>query len=151
MLIRLVRAFAIALRMTLRGERPTPKYPALDAWMAEASKLIHAVYAAAEADGLDEAARKALSFRVEGRETQMEAVLGGARFHHAQEYRYLLRHETAQSLLAIQANNVNDGFRLKKLSDELAAKNTGQMRTLDALKALIGHLESMPAVHNTEA
>jgi hypothetical protein len=151
MLIRLARAFAIALRMTLRGQRPTPKYPALEAWMAESSRLIDAAYAAAEADGLGKAGRKALSFRVEGRETQMEAVLGGARFHHAQEYRYLLRNETAQSLLAIQASNVNDVFRLKKLSAELAANREGHTGARNALEALIRHLESMPAVHNTEA
>lgn len=142
-ILKVLRAFFLALRMTLRGEKPAPvKYAALQAWMAETERLTASVYKAADQAGLSQAARQQIKLRIEGRDIIMEAVLGGVKFHAAQEYKYLLSHETEHSLTAIYASNLNDQFRILKLRE--AVEQPGVRAALDALAR---HLESIPPSH----
>lgn len=135
-----VRAFFIALRLTLRGQTPAPApYTRLDAWITTCEQLVDDVYKAADRAGLDATQRKARKLRLEGRDITMEALLGGVRFHATQEYRYLLRHPTEHSLTAIYASNLNDQFRIARLREQLTEPDLQA-----ALDGLTRHLEAIP-------
>jgi hypothetical protein len=91
--MRYLRAFFTALSLTLQGktiESPPSRYPNLQAWLTEGQSLIKAAYASAEAAGINEAARKAMSLRLDGRTWSMELVLSSVRFHMLTEYPSLL-------------------------------------------------------------
>lgn len=137
-MIRYLRAFVVALGMTLRGQRPPPPTP-LEAWMTQTEALVDAVCKAADQAGLVTAQRKVLKLRIEGRDVSLDAVLGGVKFHVTQEYRYLLRHPTEHSLTAIYASNLNDQFRVARFSALVTAPGVQA-----ALEALTRHLEAIP-------
>lgn len=149
---KIIRAFFTALVMTLRGQklspRPTPtsKYPALDAWIRQGGERAKRAIAVAHGAGVDQTARQAIRLTIEGRETTMEAILGGVRFHLVQEYHYLLQNETNHSLTAIYASNLNDQFRLARLREALSVENQPKYtEIINELVLLEKHLESIPA------
>lgn len=140
-----LRAFLTAVRMTARGEQP----PALKAeahfspffaWCAQTVALADAVIAEADARGIDTKRRAALKLRIEGRLTSFEIALAAVRFHSAQEFPYLLRHEPRYALLGLHATNLNDRFLLLRFAESgvLPAEVT------QTLQALIAHLERVP-------
>lgn len=139
-----LRAFWQALILTLRGEQPpAPLYAAQRAWVAQLAGLVDAVYAAAETEGLDAAARRALILRIEGRDMSMETILATLKYHAEQEYPYLFQHITTDLYTALYASNFNDAFWVIRL-ESVAALQTPPMQA--ALKALSAHLEALPAV-----
>lgn len=135
-----IRAFFVALILTLRGQRPIPKrHAALGEWIAEAEKRVIAAYKAAEQHGIDAAKRKTISARVDGRPRTMESILGTVRYHVKEEYPYLLSNETQHNLTAIYATNVNDQYAVMRLAEVVE-----QEPVRAALQALQTHLESLP-------
>jgi hypothetical protein len=139
-MIKTIRAFFVALGMTLRGQTPPPRrHAALWAWIQQAERLIEAAYQAAQQGGLDDSRRKSITVKVDGRARSMESILGTVRFHLREEYPYLLKNETEHSLTAIQASNLNDHYAVLRLSESAEA---GGMRA--ALESLAAHLESLP-------
>lgn len=148
---KVIRAFFTALVMTLRGQspppRPTPasKYPALDAWIRQGIEIAEQAIRLSNSAGVDQTARRAIRLTIEGRETSMEAILGGIRFHLVQEYYYLLQNETSHSLTAIYASNLNDQFRLARLREALKLHNQPKYtEIINELVLLEKHLESIP-------
>lgn len=148
---KVIRAFFTALVMTLRGQspppRPTPasKYPALYAWIRQGAEMAERSLVVTNKSGVDQTARLAIRLTIEGRETSMEAILGGIRFHLVQEYYYLLQNETSHSLTAIYASNLNDQFRLARLSEALKPEDQPKYtEIINELVVLKKHLESIP-------
>jgi hypothetical protein len=137
-MIRYVRAFMTALRMTMRGETFKPRYPTLTNWTTRTVVLVDAALSASNANGLDLAARKALMLHIDRRDVSMESILGTVRHHAAAEYPYLLRRDPGHALLAIRASNLNDSYRIERLCEQ----TSGPVRT--ALEVLGQHLNAIP-------
>jgi len=139
-MIKTIRAFFVALGMTLRGQTPPPRrHATLWSWIQQAERLIEAAYQAAQGGGLDESRRKSITVKVDGRARSMESILGTVRFHLREEYPYLLTHETEHSLTAIQASNLNDHYAVLRLSE---SAEVAVLRA--ALESLAAHLASLP-------
>ncbi|MDX1992345.1 MAG: hypothetical protein SF029_08150 [bacterium] len=148
-MLRYVRAFFTALGMTLRGERvpPSPFAP-LMMWMDTTAKLTHAVYTAAEQDGLDKAARDKLRLKVDGRDMSMQTMLAGVEHHVRQEYPYMLKNLTEHSLTGIYASNMNDQYRLMRLRDADFLEDKAAAR--EAVARLSEHLNAIPPSNSLE-
>lgn len=140
-LIRIFRAFIEAARLTLRGEKP-PLSPraALEAWFDKTVALTDAVFAAADAAGLDREARRRRVIAAEGRRTNMETILAAIRFHAAEEYPHLSKQTGETVLGAIYGTNFNDRFLVSRLLDTV---EEGAVRA--AITALSAHLEAVPS------
>lgn len=145
-LIRYLRALITALRLTLRGETPPPSpRAALLAWMRESARLADTALAAADASGLDQAARRARTLSVEGRRTNMETILATIKFHATDEYPHLMNASTQTNITAIYATNLNDRYLASRLFDTLEA---GPLR--EAVGRVVSHLDSIPSSVPTE-
>lgn len=141
-MMRYLRAFVGALKMTLRGETPPPAPTApLRQWVDETVRRTDNLIKACDAAGMDEAARKAVVQVVEGRRVNLNTVLLTIRFHAAQEYPTLLSSANDQALGALYGSNTNDHFLLMRFLSRLDTPET-----LAAAQALIDHLASVPSV-----
>lgn len=148
-MMRYVRAFFIALGMTLRGQTPPPAPNApLRAWLAAGLPLVMAVIRAADQEGLNEAIRKRLMLRIDGRDMSMHTLLAGVEHHLRQEYPYLLQHLTDHSVTAIYASNMNDQYRLMRLRDSDLL--TEQAAVREAVARLSEHLNSIPPTNTSQ-
>ncbi|RMG83148.1 MAG: hypothetical protein D6712_13470 [Chloroflexi bacterium] len=145
-----IRAFFVALRMTLRGEQPPPpRYPLLTAWLEDGQQLTEQAIAAADAVGFDSAARQAVQVRVDGRDYALDVLLRGVLYNMETEYPYLLRRGGQYNLTAIYAGNINDRYRIQRI---LEIETIGQYPAfMQALQALLTHLETPPQEGQTEA
>jgi hypothetical protein len=144
--MRYLRAFFTALSLTLQGktiESPPSRYPNLQAWLTEGQSLIKAAYASAEAAGINEAARKAMSLRLDGRTWSMELVLSSVRFHVLTEYPSLLKSSNEHTLTTFYALNLDDQYRVSQLAtqDLPPAVQT-------AVQTLATHLQNIPSSKN---
>ena len=145
-MIRYLRALITALRFTMRGVQPPGlRQPELYAWIKQMVVLVDAVYAAADANGLDKAARTVATVKLDGRALTLETMFGTLRYHAAQEYPSLLRTSGGRgiNLGAIQASNLNDRYWLLKLRDE---SSLGSPAVQAALAALAAHLDAIPSI-----
>jgi hypothetical protein len=139
-----VRAFVGALRLTLRGQTPPPalpRYPQLSQWAAQGLRLTAAAFAAAEAAGLDDSARRQRRLRLEGRDISMHTILAAARHNLSEEYPRLLGEKLAYNLTALYAFNMNDHFRLSRLAETLDDAPAVQQ----AIHDLAQHLAAVPS------
>jgi hypothetical protein len=143
-LTRYLRAFAAAIRLTARGEKPVPSPQSLlSAWMKRSGELAAAALSVADAAGMDQAARRTHTLTAEGRRTNMETILTSVRFHALEEFPHLLSNFSQTSMTAIYATNVNDRFLVAKLFDTL---EQGELR--EAVGKIASHLESIPPIQN---
>ncbi len=142
-MLRYLRAFFLTLKMMLAGERPViaTSYPEFSEWVSVGLQRIEAVYAAAERNQIGAAQRKAISIKIDGRDTSFEVILGAIRHHMEVEYPYVLTHMTRNHLAAIHSNNFNDQYWIENLQS-LAALQAPQMQS--ALAALKAHLDALP-------
>jgi hypothetical protein len=144
--MRYLRAFFTALSLTLQGksvESSVSRYPNLQAWLIEGQTLTKAAYAAAEANGMNQAARKALSLRLDGRTWTMELVLSSVRFHMLTEYPSLLKSDAEHKLTTFYALNFDDQYRVSQLA---AADLPLPVQT--AIQTLATHLQNIPSSKN---
>lgn len=141
------RAFWGALRLTLRGEQPpAPKLPAIVIWTRELEQRADDLLRAAERDGLDEAARRALRLRLDGRQISLETALQTIRYHAAQEYPSLLQSGIgARSLNAIYACNMNDRYWLNTLLSHQRLQNPTVQA---ALSRMAEHMDAVPSLEH---
>jgi hypothetical protein len=142
-MMRYWRAFWGALRLTLRGEQaPTPKLPAIVVWSRELERRMDDVLRAAERDGLNEAARRTLKLRLDGRSISLETALQTIRYHAAQEYPSLLQNNIgARSLNAIYASNMNDRYWLNTL---FSHEHLQSPLVQAALARVAEHMDAVP-------
>lgn len=140
--MRYLRAFFLALKMTLRGQTlPAPPQSPIAVWTAQTPALIDAVYIAANAQGLDQDARRKIILHIDSRDINVETTLAAIKHHAITEYPYLLRHPNEHSFTAICATNHNDRYLALRLrqADSLQAPPLQA-----ALKQLESHLEAIP-------
>lgn len=134
-MLRFIRAFFIALRLTLRGEAApvSPYQPLLD-WIEAGAKQA------------DQAVNKArispdvwrMTIRIEGRDQSVETILKTVQFHMETEYPYMMQRFTNQSVTAIIGTNMNDQFALSKVL------GAGTEHDMSAIRRLADHLNSIP-------
>jgi hypothetical protein len=126
-LTRYIRAFIVALRLTLRGQQPPGlRHPELYAWIKQMAVLIDAVYAAADQNDLNKKAREAVTVKLDGRSMSLETAF--------QTLRY--------------AGNMNDRYWLMTLQAEPALQNPAVHVALVQLSA---HLDSIPSTTSKTA
>jgi hypothetical protein len=145
---RYIRAFVVALRMTVRGEKPPPlRHPEFYAWIREMVVLVDRVIAAADQSGLDQTA---IVVRLDSRPMSLEKVLQILRYHAAQEYPSLLRTSATRrfNLSAIHATNMNDQHWLSRLRQESALQNPDIQA---ALARLSDHLNTIPSLSPSQS
>jgi len=122
--------------MTLRGD--SPPNASLSEWIEQSARLVDGVIKTANVHRLNIAG---LKVRLDGRDTNVEVVLATIQHHMNEEYPYLLRHTTRNSMNAIHASNLNDVYRVSALIDLAALQDTSLNQSLTRLKA---HLENIP-------
>jgi hypothetical protein len=141
---RYLRAFIIALGMTLRGEKPPPPpYPEFSEWVREMAVRVDALYRAADANGLDQRARQSVFLRLDGREMSLEIVFSTFRYHATHEYPFLLRSTGRFNRSAVQAANMNDRHWLSRLREEATLQN---LEVQAAIAELDTHLAAIPSI-----
>jgi hypothetical protein len=144
--MRYLRAFFTALSLTLQGksvESSVRRYPNLQAWLIEGQILTKTTYVAAEANGINQSARKALSLRLDGRTWTMELVLSSVQFHMLTEYPSLLKSDAEHNLTTFYALNFDDQYRVSQLA---AADLPLPVQT--AIQSLATHLQNIPSSKN---
>jgi hypothetical protein len=140
MLRRYARAFWIALKYTLRGEKPPllrvrDQYPVITAWVDETVRLVAAIERAAADAGVDS---KAVTVRVDRRDVSMETILAAVKFHAKREYPSLMVNADEHSPLTLHATNHNDRYLVLQLA------NAFQPPLKSTVDALAEHLAALP-------
>ncbi|HLV35437.1 MAG TPA: hypothetical protein VKY59_10000 [Spirillospora sp.] len=136
---RYIRAFFIALRMTLRGETlPPPPHAPLREWIAQGLSRVEQVEALAARQQIN---LSEVVLHLDMRDIRMSVILNTIRHHLTTDYPLLLRTPTAQSLNLIYANNLDDHYRVSRLE---AAPDLAGTPLQNAVAALAAHLEAIP-------
>ena len=132
---RVLRAFALALWRTARGELP-PEDP-FERWRQTAGGQLTAIEDLAAREGI---APDELKVRVDRRDVSMQLILAALRFHLDDEFPQLRRRFGDECLTVLRAICLDDSHRLQKLADcpqlppELRAR----------VQALAQHLLQLP-------
>jgi hypothetical protein len=138
---RYLRAFALALRFTLRGDKPpllqvNERYPQLAAWWQKTITLLDALDRSAAANGIDQAA---LRVRVDKREISMTTILATVRYHAEREYPHLMAYGDQYNSLTLQALNLNDRHLVQSLIERVPPTIKPEV------EAFAAHLETFPS------
>lgn len=140
-MMRFLRAFREALRLTLRGETPTPAhFLPLAEWSAAGLRKLNAARQAAEADGQD---LEHIALKLDGRPTSLEQTLQMLRHNLVNEYPRLMRLDDPFSMLVVQSSNMNDQYRLSQFLEQDAIQSKALR---GALAELERHLRELPAI-----
>ncbi|MBZ0303544.1 MAG: hypothetical protein K8J31_27645 [Anaerolineae bacterium] len=139
MIYRYLRAFVIALRMTLRGESlpPGPDAP-LREWMAQGIARLDLIDQLAAQQQIDP---QQVVLRIDRRDISMSTILRTVRFHLTEEYPIMLRAVSEYALAAVYSNNLDDHYRVTRLEEAAALHATPLQKAVAALSA---HLEAIP-------
>ena len=141
-MLRFIRAFFIALKMTLRGESPPPRpLASLHDWIERGQNLAAAALTSADESGLNAEQRKAINVIVDGRPHSLETILQAAHYHLTTEYPYMLEHLTRHSITAIYAINMNDQYALDRISN---VSDLADHPAAASLSVLREHLNAIP-------
>jgi hypothetical protein len=133
-MMRYIRAFFTALRMTIQGERVILPYKRLRDWLTEAEK--HSAAALKAVQTADQ-----IKVKVDGREQDAQTILKAVHYHVVEEYPYLLDNLTEHSITAIYANNMNDQYAIARLTEDATFS---QAAARQAIEQLNQHLHAIP-------
>lgn len=122
-------------------ERPEP-FPNLSAWARRARALTLAVYRAADEQGLDLEARRAIILHLDKRDISMETILATILHHVQREYPYLLGERGRFNEMVLHASNLNDRYLIHSLAQVEALQQQPLKGRIDALCA---HLDNIPS------
>jgi hypothetical protein len=144
--MRVIRAFFLALWLTLRGTpiQPKPvvsKYPSLEAWITVGLQRVVTVERIADKADIPQDKRKAVKLRLEGRDISMETILTAVHHNLTREYPLLLKTDIEHNLTTLYALNLNDQYRVAQL---LNAPDIANTPIQNALYALSEHLKNIP-------
>ncbi len=145
-MMRFLRAFFQALRLTLRGETLTPPhFRPLEDWITTGLDLADRVNAAAASERVD---LSALQLKLDGRPTSLERSLQMVRHNLVNEYPRLIRLDDSYSMAVVQSSNMNDQYRVGQflLASELTSET---LRS--ALAALNTHLLNLPQIERQDS
>lgn len=140
----IIQALFEALALTLRGETrdAATRYPQLNAWVQQGLGLVQQALQTADASGFDEARRRAITVRVEGRDTSMQTILAATQHNLTREYPLLLETKYEHNLTTLYAMNLNDQYRVTQLAQAEAVQAQPAMQ--QAIAALAAHLADIP-------
>ena len=143
---RYLRAFTGAVRLTVKGEKPTaPHHPEVQAWVKTGLEQLNEVFQTAEKSGLTQEKRQQILLVADGRRISMEMVLKSVQYHLAEEYPYMMRDDTGYSRMAIFNSNLNDEYRLRRLIEYLIQQpNLTSASFIGMLETLRLHLYVFP-------
>ncbi len=132
--------------MTIRGEKiAAPAMPAspLTIWINQYLTLVEAVLLAANLNGIDQAARKQIKLRLDGRDMSLETALLTLKFHATEEYPSLVRQGTEGRGVqnTLYATNMNDRYWISRMVENPELQKPDVQA---ALSALDKHLDSIP-------
>lgn len=147
-MLRLIRNFFKAIRMTLQGESLTPShYVPLENWIDEGLDKLDHVIAVADTSGLRSFQREEIELKLDGRMTSMERILQMVRHNLKNEYPRLMRYDDNYSMMVVQSSNFNDQYRVSQLAqcDDIQSGEVKQ-----ALQILTDHLLNLPQVERPE-
>ena len=140
-MMRFLRAFREALRLTLRGETPTPAhFRPLAEWSGAGLQMLKAAWKTAAAEGLD---LSAIALKLDGRPTSLEQSLQMLRHNLVNEYPRLMRLDDPHSMLVVQSSNMNDQYRLSQFLAQDALESQALRSALAELEA---HLRQLPPI-----
>lgn len=144
-LLRYLRAFWGALRMTLRGEvyKPPvlPQSPIV-IWINQYALLVNAILRSANQNGVEQDRRKQITLRVDGRAMSLETALMTLKFHAEEEYPSLVRAGNGRGVQnTLYATNMNDRYWVSQMLKEAALQKPDVQKALADLDA---HLDSIP-------
>lgn len=125
-----------------RALESRPHHPHLTAWTRQTARLVNAVYAAADAAGVDAAQRRALTLRLDKRDISVETILATVRHRATVEYPYLLTHAIDHNLTALYASNLNERYWLMQL-EAFDPLTDPALRA--AIRDLRAHLDQIPS------
>ena len=139
---RYIRAFWVALKMTLRGETVELPYQRLHDWIAEVQPLVENVTIAAQESGMTREKREQHQLKLDGRNTSMQTILDAVHHHISDEYPYLLANLTEHSITAIYASNMNDQYFISRLRDDATVQQYQALHA--AIAKLSEQLNAIP-------
>jgi hypothetical protein len=147
MVRRYLHAFWGALRMTVRGEVYTPppiQQSPLTAWISQYLLLVNDVLRAANQNDVDQATRKQIKLRLDGRPMSLETALMTLKFHAAEEYPSLVRQGTGRGVQnTLYATNMNDRYWISRMVE---APELQKPDVQKALATLDTHLNAIPKI-----
>ncbi len=132
--------------MTLRGEKiattPVPASP-LTIWIKQYLSLVDSVARTANQNGIDQATRKQIKLRLDGRQMSFETALLTLKFHASEEYPSLLRQgiEGRGVQNTLYATNMNDRYWISRMAENPELQKPDVQA---ALSNLDKHLDSIP-------
>ena len=137
---RYLKALTLALRYTLRGDKPPllkvrQQYPALSAWWDKTVHLVEAVERKASASQIDPAQ---FILHVDRRDISMATILQTVKYHAGREFPYLMAHDDPYGAITLQATNFNDRYLVQQLVQQIDEPLKG------SVEALAQHLGNMP-------
>ena len=139
MMLRYLRAFIQALRLTLRGQSLSPAhYRPLEAWIEAGLIKLKRAEQVAAAEGVD---LLALRLKLDGRPTSLEISLKMLRHNLTEEYPRLIRLDDPHSMTVVQASNMNDQYRVAQFVESDVIASAALRR---ALAELHDHLLNLP-------
>ncbi len=139
MLRRYVRAFWIALKMTLRGETlPPPPDAPLREWISQGIQRADMV---SRLTGQHQIDPDRVVLHIDMRDVTMTTILRILRYHLTDEYPILLQRPSPQSMTILHATNLDDYHRVSRLE---GAPELADSPVQKAVAALALHLESIP-------
>lgn len=110
-------------------------------WTERTAALVTAVFSASDKVGISENKRNDLKVKVDGREISLQTTLKGVAYHAKEEYAYLLKHLTENSLTTIHATNLNDEYALSRFIESGLIYEDS---ILVMLRNLHNHLKQVP-------
>jgi len=143
-MMRYIRAFFTALKLTLSGEAPaTLAYQPLIDWLETTHQHAETVLEVADENGFDANKRKALTIMADGREQSMETIIKAVAYHTGEEYPYMLKHMTEHTITAIYASNMNDQYLVLRLAEKVQTDDA-LAPIYKAIRALQDQLNTIP-------
>jgi hypothetical protein len=136
------RAFWKTLRLLMSGGKiPEEAHMDYRRWSERTVALVATVFATSDKHGISVSQRDMIRAKIDGREMSLQTILQAVAYHAKEEYVYLLRHFTDQSLMTIQATNMNDEYALSRFIENTLIEN-GDVR--QSLIYLHNHLKQIP-------
>lgn len=110
-------------------------------WAERTAALVTAVLSASDKVGISEEKLEGIKVKVDGRDISLQTTLRGIAYHAKEEYVYLLKHLTDNSLTTIHATNLNDEYALSRFIESGLIYEDSILVMLDNLH---NHLKQVP-------
>jgi hypothetical protein len=140
-LIKYTRVFWKTLVMLVRGQSvPESANMPYRRWSERNVALVTAFFAVADKSGMTQDKRESLKLKIDGREVSLQLILKTIAYHSREEYAYLLKNLTENSITTIVATNINDEYALSRFIDAKLIENEEVIGALITIHKHIGQI-----------